>query len=166
MSPSPTPANEPNRWHPHAAFAAWLLPGLGHFILGQRQRGAILCVTIGVLWLAGMIIGGISVFDHREHPAWFVGQMLMAPSVVMDVTIVTKLKPKAGAILPAESPDDPPPTYEPSFGRVNEQGVLYTALAGLLNLLAILDVLYQDPRLRENDADDKAAAKPLPGNPS
>lgn len=139
---------EPNHWHVGAAFAAWLFPGLGHFVLGQRQRGAILCVTIGVLWLSGMIIGGISVFDHRDHPAWFVGQMLMAPSVIVDQTIVNKLKPHAGP-----SNTMPRPTFEPSFGRVNEQGVLYTALAGLLNLLAILDVLHQDLRLRENDTD-------------
>lgn len=145
---------EPSNWHPAAALAAWILPGLGHFILGQKQRGAILCVTIGVLWLAGMIIGGISVFDHREHPAWFVGQMLMAPSVVMDQTIVLKLKPHAGPTRPESDP-----AYEPSFGRVNEQGVLYTALAGLLNLLAILDVIYQDPRQRENDRDKAKAAK-------
>jgi hypothetical protein len=131
-----------------AALAAWVFPGLGHLILGQRQRGAILCVTIGVLWLSGMIIGGISVFDHREHPAWFIGQMLMAPSVVMDRAIVDQLKPYPGPIQTY-----PQPVYEPSFGRVNEQGVLYTALAGLLNMLAVLDVLHQDTRLRENDSD-------------
>jgi TM2 domain-containing membrane protein YozV len=154
VSPSSS-SPEPSNWHPAAAVAAWILPGLGHFILGQRQRGAILCVTIGVLWLAGMIIGGISVFDHREHPAWFVGQMLMAPSVVMDQTIVHKLKPYTG-----ESTPDSNPAYEPSYGRVNEQGVLYTALAGLLNLLAILDVVYQDARLRENDRDKPRAKTP------
>lgn len=150
---------EPSCWHPGAAVAAWILPGLGHFILGQRQRGAILCVTIGVLWLSGMIIGGISVFDHREHPAWFVGQMLMSPSVIMDQTIIHKLKPLPGPTVPESYP-----AYEPSFGRVNEQGVLYTAVAGLLNLLAILDVLYQDPRLRENDR-DKARKKAAPAAP-
>jgi len=37
------------------------------------------------------------------------------------------------------------PAYEPSFGHIKEQGVLYTALAGLLNLLAILDVAYREP---------------------
>lgn len=139
---------ESNLWHPGAAFGAWVLPGLGHFMLGQKQRGAILCITIGVLWLSGMVIGGISVFDHREHPAWFVGQMLMAPSVIVDQTVTRKLKPYAGPSDPASNP-----LYEPSFGRMNEQGVLYTALAGLLNLLAILDVLHQDLRLRENDRD-------------
>lgn len=139
---------DPNPWHIGPAFAAWLLPGLGHFMLGQRQRGAILCVTIGVLWLSGMIIGGVSVFDHREHPTWFICQMLMAPSVIVDQTVVNKLKPNAAPSQPTSNP-----IYEPSFGRVNEQGVLYTALAGLLNLLAILDVLHQDLRLRENDGD-------------
>lgn len=145
---------EPNLWHPGAALAAWVLPGLGHFIIGQKQRGAILCVTIGVLWLSGMIIGGISVFDRREHPAWFIGQMLIAPSVIVDQTISRKLKPYPGPTDPQSNP-----VYEPSFGRVNEQGVLYTALAGLLNLLAILDVLHQDLRLRENDRDRRSKSR-------
>lgn len=148
MKPPDQPAQ--GQWHFGAALAAWVLPGLGHFLLGQRQRGAILCVTIGVLWLAGIIIGGVSVLDHREHPAWFAGQMLMAPSIVVNRTIVYKLKKFPGPILTY-----PQPSYEPSYGRVNEQGILYTALAGLLNLLAILDVIYQDTRLRENDSDAK-----------
>ena len=40
------------------------------------------------------------------------------------------------------------PPFEPAFGKTGEQGVLYTSLAGLLNLLAIMDVLYCDPEAR------------------
>ncbi|MCW5853712.1 MAG: hypothetical protein KIT87_26835, partial [Anaerolineae bacterium] len=51
--------------------------------------------------------------------------------------------------------------YQPSFAHVNEQGVLYTALAGLINLLAILDVIYKDPKkLADRIALDRAAASP------
>ena len=32
---------------------------------------------------------------------------------------------------------------QPSHGHVNEQGILYTALAGLLNLLTMIDVLFR-----------------------
>ncbi|MCE9588995.1 MAG: hypothetical protein K8S99_00545 [Planctomycetes bacterium] len=135
------------QWNIVPAVAAWLLPGLGHMLLGERQRGMILMATIGILWLTGFLIGGVSVFDRQDHPAWFIGQSLMAPSLAANVGFNSI---KAGR--PDPRPDDPSPAYEPSFGRVNEQSILYTALAGLLNLLAILDVLYREPGRRRLDS--------------
>jgi len=122
-------------WHIPAAIGGWLVPGLGHWVLGERRRGAILAASIGLLWLGGLTIGGVSVCDRQGHTAWFLGQMLIAPSWVVDWYQQTN------------KPDGPGPdsAYEPSFARVNEQGILYTALAGLLNLLAILDVIYREP---------------------
>ncbi len=134
--------NAVTRWHFAAAIAAWLVPGLGHYLLGQRARGLILAAAIGGLWLAGLGIGGVSAIDRAEHPAWFFGQMLVAPSAVVNYYVLPRLQGASG--LP--DPRDNPPAYVPSFGRSNEQGVLYTALAGMLNLLAIIDVLYRDPR--------------------
>lgn len=136
-----TTHRKPARWNPLAALAAWLLPGLGHVVIGERRRGYILMASIMALWLAGTLIGGISVFDRVEHKFWYLGQMLVAPSVVMEITHNHLLRPRPG--VTPEPGDDP--VYEPSFGRVNEQGVLYTALAGLLNLLAIIDVAYREP---------------------
>ena len=135
------------RWHVVAAVAAWLLPGLGHYLLGQKQRGAILAVSIGLMWLGGLLVGGVSSIDRRSHPAWFLGQMLLSPSVLISEWYLPRVH--AGAPdgpKPQVHEDDPPPAYTPSFARTNEQGVLYTALAGMLNLLAIIDVLYRDPR--------------------
>lgn len=135
------------RWNFIAAVAAWLLPGLGHaLVLGEKRRGGILAASIGVLWLSGFIIGGISSFDHVDHPAWFLGQMLMAPSVGADMAL-QRLKQGHTVPLPDQNP-----AYEPAFGRVSEQGILYTALAGLLNLLAIMDVLYRDGRRHRLDS--------------
>ncbi|MFA9479378.1 DUF6677 family protein [Phycisphaerales bacterium AB-hyl4] len=118
-----------DRWNFTAAVAAWVFPGLGHLLLGQRDRALVLAVTIISLWIVGLLVGGVSVIDRAMHPAWFLGQMLIAPSLVVDLL----------------TSHYSPPTYSPSFGRANEQGVLFTAMAGLLNLLAIIDVLYRDP---------------------
>lgn len=149
-----TPESQP--WHPVAAVAAWLVPGLGHVLIGQAARGAIIGATIAMLWLAGVLIGGISVLDRTAHPAWFLGQMLTAPSIVGNYVLQQHLKPRY------IDPDDLPPgrtvNYQPSFGRVREQGILYTALAGLLNLLAILDVIYRDPDASTSSAAPEAAA--------
>ncbi len=168
-----SPISGASRWNFTAAVAAWLFPGLGHLLLGERQRAGILAATIGVLWIAGFIIGGIGVFDWVEHPAWSVGQSLMAPSVVAGV-VEGRMRRAADApwrshslprVEPVYLPDQgrgtlplqPPhpklnPSYEPSYGRVDEQGILYTALAGLLNLLAVIDVLYREPGRVRQDA--------------
>ncbi len=129
------------KWHFAGAIAGWLIPGLGHLLLGQKGRAAILFASIGMLWLGGFFVGGVGVFDRKGHPIWFMGQMLIAPSVMVEVYHRT-LKSPAGQ---PPRPDDPTGTYQPSYGHVHEQGVLYTSLAGMLNLLAMMDVLYRDP---------------------
>ncbi len=124
-------------WHGAEALAAWVLPGLGHYLLGERKRGLILAVSIGSLWVGGLLIGGISVCDKVDRKAWFIGQALMGPSWAAD-WYHQRLKHQAIVKGAAQ--------YEPSYGRLSEQGILYTALAGLLNLLAVIDVVYREPR--------------------
>lgn len=136
-----------------------MLPGLGHYMIGERRRGSILAATILILWTAGLLIGGVTVIDHRENMPWFLGQMLLAPSVLIDQVHQHVLK--RGPVPPSPPLPGEPRTYlyEPSFGKVYEQGVLYTALAGLLNLLAIIDVMYRDPSKARID-DDRPDAAP------
>ncbi|MEM6459062.1 MAG: DUF6677 family protein [Planctomycetota bacterium] len=135
------PAASPPRWNLAAAFLAWLLPGLGHFLLGQPRRAVVLAVTVGTLWLGGLLIGGVSVVDRRDHPAWFLGQMLVAPSFVANAYRQRLVAEHTGTF----APDDDPP-FEPAYARAHEQGTLFTCVAGLLNLLAILDVVYREKR--------------------
>jgi len=129
-----------------AAVAGWTLPGLGHLVTGHTARGLVLAVTLGSLWLGGLLIGGLSVVDRQADPAWFLGQALLAPSLAADhyrARLVAEHRaahPDApgGRLVPADRPP-----FEPSFGRARELGTLYTSLAGLLNLLAMLDVVYR-----------------------
>lgn len=107
-------------------------------MLGQAGRGVVLGVTVGTLWLSGLLIGGVSVVDRGDHPAWFLGQMLIAPSFVADAYRGKLVREHEGTFAPR---DDPP--FEPAYGRAHEQGTLFTSLAGLLNLLAIIDLVYR-----------------------
>ena len=125
-------------WNVVAAVLAWVLPGAGHLLLRQAGRGVLLAMTIGTLWLSGLLIGGISVVDRGDHPAWFLGQMLIAPSFVADAYRARLVREHGGSF----APDDDPP-FEPAYGRAHELGTLFTSLAGLLNLLAIIDILYR-----------------------
>lgn len=142
----PKPRAKPLKpqWNFAAAFLGWLLPGLGHFLLGQTQRGVILGTTIGTLWLSGVLVGGISILDRSEPMPWVLGQMLIAPSWAGDAYRQRLVNEHQAQHLTFDPRDDPP--FEPAFARADEQGTLFTSLAGLLNLLAIIDVLYRDPR--------------------
>jgi TM2 domain-containing membrane protein YozV len=140
----PADAHPPARWHFNAAVATWLIPGCGHLLIGQTRRGLIIMFAIAWLWIIGLLIGGVSSIDRTEHPAWFLGQMLIAPSVAVNYYHQSLRLQQVGQPVNTSGQV----IYEPSLGRINEQGVLYTSLAGLLNLLAIIDVLYHEPRRR------------------
>ena len=145
------PAKDDLRWNIPETIGAWLFPGLGYFLLGERKRAAVLAVSICLLWLLGILIGGVGVVDREQHPAWFLGQMLMAPSLAVDY-YHRQIKPDS------DDPTvvDPEQGYEPSYGHVREQGILYTALAGLLNLLTMIDVVYRAP-VRERQEETPVA---------
>lgn len=123
---------------------AWICPGLGHIAMGDVRRGAILCITITSLFLSGLMIGGVGVLDYTLNRAWFFGQMFNGQAVVLAVvrskTMMSKPNSKPGSNDYMGTPAYPN-AYEPSFGRPNEIGILYTALAGLLNLFIFYDVL-------------------------
>ena len=129
-------------WHVIAAIAGWLVPGLGHWLIGDKPRGVILLIAILGLWLAGSLIGGLSVFDHKEHRMWFLGQMLIAPSLAMDYTRGQMVE-RHGEPTPGNDTG-----FSPAYARTHEQGLLYTSLAGLLNLLVMIDVLYGNPKAK------------------
>ena len=133
-------------WNLTAALAAWVLPGLGHALLGDVRRGLVIGIAIVALWVSGLAIGGVGSIQRERHPFWFLGQALVAPTLAVHYVRNTFL-------VEAPSPDDLDREmpgriiYSPAYGHTSEQGVLYTALAGLLNLLAIIDVVYRSPRI-------------------
>lgn len=143
-SPSPVGASscrpaqrpEPSRWNLPQAFAGWFVPGLGHLLVNQKAKAAIIGITIMLTWLGGLLIGGISSINRTEHPFWFGGQVLVAPSLLVDLY---------RGLGPVPKPHQPG-HYTPSLGRLNEMGTLLTTMAGLLNLLAIVDVAYRQER--------------------
>lgn len=155
-APHPAPA-----WNIPAAIAAWVFPGLGHALSGDLKRGIILAIAIMTLWTGGLLIGGISVIESRSplgqfHP-WFLGQALIAPSLIIEYNHDRYRAVTGGKPPQPETETGEPALYEPAYGRPHEMGTLFTALAGLLNLLAILDVLYRTGS-RKSQPDQPAAA--------
>lgn len=159
-----------------AAALAWILPGLGHWVLGYKKRAAAIGAGVLSLYFAGLLVGGVDVIDRRGDFWWYCGQFIVGPiTPAIDAWIGAQLvyedregHPYSQPLKPWPAdlaPDDPfferynleyDPDYRPAFStslaRVNEVGTLYTTIAGMLNLLAILDCVYMAPLRRERRA--------------
>lgn len=59
-----------------ALVAAWLAPGLGHWLIGQKARGVILGLTVYILFGAGLLLGGIRAINPADQPIWTYTQFL------------------------------------------------------------------------------------------
>jgi hypothetical protein len=121
---------------PIVALATWVVPGSGYWLIGQRARALTVGITILSLFVLGLVIGGTKVVDLPpgvlsspvnavSQKPWFVGQILAGPITLLTASV-------------GRSED-----YFSSHSRVNEIGTLYTAVAGMLNLLAIIDAAYR-----------------------
>lgn len=128
---------------PVAGLLAWLVPGLGHIYVGHRVRGIVCLITITVTFWSGVAIGSVqgTVAPHSRK-LWFIAQLGTGGNalgayalhrVVSPETAVTAKPIVAGHWLSADV------------------GVHYTGVAGLLNLLIILDAIVRaDPSVRSN----------------
>ena len=129
------------RNRPLAAFLAWLFPGLGHMYLGQRFRGRMILVGTCFLVACGVLIGGIDVVDMQRDRLWFIAQAGTGPiAFVLDFLNQEFLK---SASLEAQA-------RFTSLGNLNSTGTLYIALAGLMNVVVMIDALAGPDRLNDS----------------
>lgn len=120
------------RWHSkenHVLFllivglAGWLVPGAGHFLLEEKKQSIIIFVTIVLTFCTGLYIGSIGVIDPVGAWPWYIAQLMNSPMV---------------AVLGHATAGGGYPVY----GRPNEIGQIYTSIAGLLNLLCVVNAVY------------------------
>jgi hypothetical protein len=164
MPPDQTP-----RLSPAAAVLAWLWPGLGHISLGERGRGFRIMFGVLFLFVLGLLIGGLDCVDRRNDRLWFYAQSMCGPIALgADVANQALVQRRAADwqmpggnwrkddALDADYAAGDPELLESlrrvGLGRVNEMGTLFIALAGLMNLVVILDALYYRPRGMEGAA--------------
>jgi hypothetical protein len=105
------------------ALAGWAMPGAGYFLLGEDRRAGVIFFTVVLTFLAGIYIGSIGVVDPVGARPWYVAQVMVSPLVgIIGHTT-------AGGMYPV-------------YGRPNEIGQIYTGMAGLLNLLCIVNSVH------------------------
>jgi hypothetical protein len=103
---------------------SWLMPGAGYFVLEEKKRAIIIFVTICLTLCIGLYIGSIGVIDLQgQSPPYVKAAQLMNSPVVLLLANRT-----AGGGYPV-------------YGWPNEIGQIYTMVAGLLNLLCVINAV-------------------------
>ena len=124
-----------------AGVLAWILPGLGHLSLGHRKRGGLIMFGVLFLFISGVLIGGIDCVDRKNDRLWFLAQSVCGP-IAFATDYLNQVYIKG---LPETQ------RYEAiALNKPNEMGTLFCALAGLMNLVVILDALYFAPKPPES----------------
>ncbi|TKJ39606.1 MAG: hypothetical protein CEE38_02480 [Planctomycetes bacterium B3_Pla] len=102
---------------------AWLVPGAGHLVLGKKRHAAVIFVTVVLTLCTGLYIGSVGVVNPVGAKPWYVAQVMNTPAVAALGQIT-----RSGEY--------------PVHGRPSEIGQIYTSIAGLLNLLCIVNAVY------------------------
>ena len=102
---------------------SWLIPGAGYFLLKEKKRAIIIFVTIVLTFCTGLYVGSIGVIDPVGAKPWYAAQIMNSPMVALLGHLT------AGGGYPV-------------YGKPNEIGQIYTSIAGLLNLLCIVNAVY------------------------
>lgn len=112
-----------------AGLCAWLFPGAGHWLIGEKKRAIVIAVCITALFAAGLYIGTIAVIDPVHDPISYYTQVPASPLVLY----LNRLNIRLGS--------DTPVGRLLVFGRPNEIGQIYCSVAGMLNLLCIFSAI-------------------------
>lgn len=125
------------------ALLAWVIPGAGHFFIKERKRAAIIFVTITATMLTGLGVGSIAVINPVGPGwPWYIGQMLASPAVAA----VPHIKAKIESNINEQREQAQGKGFETykivSYGKPQDIGQIYTAIAGGLNVLCILSAVY------------------------
>lgn len=126
-------------------FAGWLVPGLGHFLQRRFVRGiAVFVILVGLLVLGTFLADG-SNLDRERHFYYWAGQFLVGlPALLLEIG-------HGHARITGEIP-------------YVDAGLVMVCLAGLLNVLAMLDVQgHAETRIFGTPGSPGASAAPSEG---
>ena len=83
--------------------------------------------------VTGVLVGGIDAVDHKHDGLWFIAQVCCGP-IVIAIDMATQF-------FIVDAPIEKRATLV-GLSHVNEIGTLFVAMAGLMNLVVILDAMH------------------------
>jgi len=143
LAPDPIEAMRERGKKPEIAGGlAWLIPGAGHFYAGHKVKGVLAFVLIGGLFLAGVVRSRgecVSLRKPDGHQFAFMAQvgagLPTLAALAFDAEKIPGLTPGYKEILRSDHEE-----YSLQVPR-SETGLLFTMIAGLLNMLLVWDAL-------------------------
>lgn len=131
-----------------AGILAWILPGLGHWVLGHRALGLVFFLAISIPYALGLAIGGLkNSVNPWANPWLFLAEMGTGGYTTVGALVNNRVGLKPELLKDphylSTLPDAELQRVLPyiSFSPDYDVAQIYLATAGLLNLLAILDAL-------------------------
>lgn len=170
-----------------AGLLAWLLPGLGHLYQGRVAKGILFFVCLMSTYAYGCYLGGSRetgwarvvylAWNEDDKRLYFLCQLGMGlptfPAVIQASRVRNGKEPLWGGFM-APPRTGPPREDAPTHLSLDELhrrlhmyfelGTLYTAIAGLLNVLAIYDA-WAGPVMSEEEKPDADKEAPPPDDP-
>jgi hypothetical protein len=123
-SPTPAATRKGSALAPFVAIAAWFVPGLGHLLLGRWGRALGFFISVGGLAITGYLLRGNVFPPHSGDPFGTLGFLADAASGVFYYL---------SRVFEATGPD--------VSRAAGDYGTRFIAAAGVVNVLAIFDVL-------------------------
>jgi hypothetical protein len=117
---------------PLIAIAAWLVPGLGHWLLGRTAKALYLGGLILGAFAVGLVLGHGHSVASAKFPYYWIGQMGAAGPALL-ANLLLGSAPQGRTI-----------------DRL-ELGLVFTTVAGIMNVVAVVDA-YTVARLRQGPA--------------
>jgi hypothetical protein len=117
---------------------AWLIPGAGHLKIGRLWPGVFTFATILPLYVGGMALAGFENVSYERHQVWFLFVHVFGGVLTGAAEFLTR-----GVQIHEALPD-------------KTTGELFTAMACLLNVIAVTDVW---SRCSRGDPEERAAAR-------
>jgi len=130
---------------PAAAVLGWLVPGAGHFLLGYRTHAIIAFVVITATFWSGVAIGSVQgTVAPNSRKLWFMAQLCSGGNTLAATALHRFADPVSFASTKQSTA---------AHWLSAEVGVHYTGVAGLLNLLLIIDAIVRaDPSFRSRNS--------------
>ena len=92
-------------------------------MVGRKDKAAVIFAGVVLAFAIGVYIGSVGVVNPVAEVLWYIPQMMVSPAV----KLLGMMTVKNGI---------------ESFGKPNEIGQIYTSMAGMLNLLCVVNAVY------------------------
>ncbi|MFO0981237.1 MAG: DUF6677 family protein [Planctomycetota bacterium] len=116
------PTNQPAGRNPWIALLlTWIAPGLGHHYLGHKPKAILFFVLVTFLYAFGMVLSHFLNVSPERHWIYYLAEIPYGGATLLATLLTRSLKMVA-------------------FNPWHDVGLLYTSVAGLLNIIVMVDI--------------------------